>query len=414
MNSILPYRLILFLVFSVFTSITSAQTTEDIQRIVSSKCTVCHTHGGSAPFPIYTSDDLTSRLKTVQLVLENHSMPPWKPDNNGLELLNNRSLSDSDFNLLTKWLLSNPTSKIRFTIPEESPSDKMKKFTDIKTAIIPDISATDTTIVLKIPFKFKTPIAVSSWQFKPTSFTDIHHLNFYIYEGNAENYKESETSNTFRKGFVYMNGWAPGYTHFSYSDGVGFTLPKEGVLLCDLHYSKITKKQKTNLTFRFGHSNLPIQRNIMPVLFNSQTFKFLNSDSLFIRAGTKRVIKGVYTSTGDFTLLSLSPHMHLYGKSFKAFYINKGDTIPILSIPDWDPSWQDFYHLAHPLKILKNSQILISADFDNTLDNPRQPVAQPVDVRNGWKITEEMLILLMFGTDYKKGDENLNFIHSGF
>ena len=43
--------------------------------------------------------------------------------------------------------------------------------------------------------------------------------------------------------------------------------------------------------------------------------------------------------------------MHLIGKSWLVYAENNGDTIPIISIPDWDFNWQNFYQPEYILKL---------------------------------------------------------------
>lgn len=64
----------------------------------------------------------------------------------------------------------------------------------------------------------------------------------------------------------------------------------------------------------------------------------------------------------DLSLLSVLPHMHLLGKSFKSFAITPdGDMIPLIHIPDWDFNWQQTYQFNNLLKIPRGSVIYAEA-----------------------------------------------------
>ena len=56
----------------------------------------------------------------------------------------------------------------------------------------------------------------------------------------------------------------------------------------------------------------------------------------------------------DVSILTINPHMHLLGKSFKAYAVTtKNDTIPLIKIDDWNFRWQYFYTFPKMKKFLK-------------------------------------------------------------
>ena len=103
--------------------------------------------------------------------------------------------------------------------------------------------------------------------------------------------------------------------------------------------------------------------------------------------------------------------MHLLGKSIKSFAIlPEGDTIPLISIPEWDFHWQYFYTFKKMIYIPEGSRICVEAWFDNTSDNPDNPFNPPqlVMERNGsMRTTDEMLQLIISYIPYREGDENI-------
>ena len=69
------------------------------------------------------------------------------------------------------------------------------------------------------------------------------------------------------------------------------------------------------------------------------------------------------------SLISILPHMHLIGKSWLVYAENNGDTIPIISIPDWDFNWQNFYQPEYMLKLPQGYTLHAYAVYDNTSSN---------------------------------------------
>ena len=111
----------------------------------------------------------------------------------------------------------------------------------------------------------------------------------------------------------------------------------------------------------------------------------------------------------DISLLTVNPHMHLLGKSFKAWAVPPaGDTIPLVYIPDWDFRWQYFYTFERMLRLPAGSVIEVEAVYDNTADNPNNPYSPPQTIaeRNGsMRTTDEMLQFILTYVPYRAGDE---------
>lgn len=112
----------------------------------------------------------------------------------------------------------------------------------------------------------------------------------------------------------------------------------------------------------------------------------------------------------DLTLITVLPHMHLLGKSFKAFAITPaGQVIHLINIPEWNFNWQMSYEFQHPIKLPKGSVIYAEAVYDNTLNNPRNPFSPPREATYGWGTYNEMMNLIIEYLDYQPGDEQLDW-----
>jgi len=113
----------------------------------------------------------------------------------------------------------------------------------------------------------------------------------------------------------------------------------------------------------------------------------------------------------DISILTINPHMHRIGKTFKAFATTpEGIIIPLIQIKDWDFRWQYFYTYKKMLKIPKGSIIRVEASYDNTLQNEDNPFDPPqlIEEKEGsMKSTDEMLQFIITYMPYKNGDENI-------
>jgi hypothetical protein len=110
----------------------------------------------------------------------------------------------------------------------------------------------------------------------------------------------------------------------------------------------------------------------------------------------------------DVTLLDVSPHMHLLGKSISAWAVTPtNQTIPLIEIEDWDFHWQGFYDFRNPIRIPMGSTLMGSATYDNTSANPNNPNDPLQVVTAGESTTEEMMLIFFSWTYYAPGDESI-------
>lgn len=381
---------------------------QDVATIITAKCQPCHRTGMSAPFAINTANDLLKRKDMVRLVVERGIMPPWQADSAGLQFKHSRALSTTERFELLEWLEEQKVN-IRFPLARRSSHSSLGR-SDAVTIALPGrmrvpASASDTTIEFSIPFRFDRSQNAVSLSFRSSEWKYIHHVNIFVCDS-----LRMTIGGDMMAGSVFVHGWAPGNTDFRFSEGVGFILPKAGVVRGDIHFSAKPEPSAPQIFFELGLSPMPVMREIKPVVFLESQPKVLDNDSIFIPAGSKKRLRAKYSVKSDYTLVCLSPHMHVFGRRFKAYLINGNDTTLLISIPDWDPAWQDFYLLDRPLHLPKGSVIEIEGEFDNTSENPRQPFNPPVPIGNGWKITDEMFVMFMFGTDYSEGDEMRKFV----
>jgi hypothetical protein len=96
----------------------------------------------------------------------------------------------------------------------------------------------------------------------------------------------------------------------------------------------------------------------------------------------------------NWRLLSLFPHMHLRGKSFRidARYPD-GKVETLLNVPKYDFNWQTTYELKNPKPIPSGTEMIIVGHHDNSSANFSNPDPSKT-VHWGDQTWEEMLIAL--------------------
>ena len=100
----------------------------------------------------------------------------------------------------------------------------------------------------------------------------------------------------------------------------------------------------------------------------------------------------VVTTPVDLQLLSLSPHMHLRGKSFRyELTLPDGTRETLLDVPHYDFNWQTAYALPEPRTIPRGSKLQSFATFDNSSNNLANPDPKKT-VTWGEQSWDEMLL----------------------
>ena len=119
--------------------------------------------------------------------------------------------------------------------------------------------------------------------------------------------------------------------------------------------------------------------------------------ALNLQAGKKdNLVKFSRRIPTDLTVYTVMPHMHLLGKSMKAWVETPEKTVvPLVFVDDWDFNWQLVYTLKKPMVLKKGSVVRVEAVYDNTDTNPRNPNSPPKPVYWGEQTTDEMALMIL-------------------
>jgi hypothetical protein len=91
------------------------------------------------------------------------------------------------------------------------------------------------------------------------------------------------------------------------------------------------------------------------------------------------------------SLIAIHPHMHLLGREMKVWAKLPDDsTRPLVHVDDWDFNWQGFYFYKTPVALPLGTWIELTAAWDNSEANPRNPNRPPKPVRWGERTVDEM------------------------
>ena len=92
----------------------------------------------------------------------------------------------------------------------------------------------------------------------------------------------------------------------------------------------------------------------------------------------------------------IAPHMHLLGKEMTVQMKRPdGTTECLIRIDDWDFNWQGSYRYATPIDVPAGTRLSLTAYFDNSANNPRNPNDPPQPVSWGEATTDEMCLAFL-------------------
>ncbi len=395
----------------------------DVAPILRAKCEGCHRPGEVAPFSLQSYTQASAWSVDIKRFTGTGQMPPWKPAPGfgDFQETDAHTLSETERNTIAKWADNGaPLGDIK-QLPAPRKFVQGWQLGEPDLVITPEkayhISADGEDVYRNFVIKsnFTEDRYISAVEVRPGNPAIVHHVIGYVDSGkqNGEYASEKlEAATTDGQpgytsfggpGFVptgMMGGWAPGNDPLFLPQGVGNRVPKGARIVMQVHYHK-DGKPETDLT-RFG------------VHFCRGTVQKVLSGGFAINLGFKippgdprYKAEAATTVQEDEHLFAVTPHMHLLGKEMKvwATFLD-GSEKPLVWIKDWDFNWQATYYLKEPMALPKGTRIHMTAYFDNSPQNLRNPMKDhPRIVTWGEQTTDEMCIAFFSAT---KDAEKLN------
>jgi hypothetical protein len=437
--------LTVFFLLILFTACQVQQDLEferDIVPIITNRCLTCHREKGIAPIELNSYAQLDKYRKNIILQVESGRMPPWPADQNYTKFVGQMCLRPGEKDTLISWLTNQTqnntksVSKEKIKIPHTSlPYPKPDTIISFGKRVFLKGDGLDKFFLISIPHNFLQDTVIKSIAFFPGNYSKVHHVNGHLvqYDSIDINVPRGTTvipndSLDPESAFTLMGlrnadgtfptltqsafNYLPGVLPINYPDGIGGFKTKKhcSFLLRDIHYGPaysdtsdissigiyFASKRPDRLTQEIQMGTLGITDIEPPLLIPAESVKKFTTR---------------YPVTKDLSVLTVNPHMHRLGWSFKAFaYNDKGDTISLINIPKWDFNWQYFYTFVNPVHIPAGYVIQAVGEYNNTIHNPFNPFHPPKDVSEragSMRTTDEMFQFILTVMDYRKGDESI-------
>ncbi|MBK9254782.1 MAG: hypothetical protein IPM42_04780 [Saprospiraceae bacterium] len=393
---------------------------KDVRPIILRHCVACHYSGGPAPFTLESYEDVRKRSKFISYVTSIGYMPPWKADPHFRTFRNERIISKEEIEILLKWSTGSlkkgkSPGKKKSNNQLDSPRKKADLEIVMKSSYKIPADNNDDFRFFHIPTNLKSDKYITGIEFVPGNKKRVHHSRIMVDTTNrlSDINGLSETDTAVYKFQKYpladefLYGWVPGNFVFRFPKGFGKKIKRNSDILLNMHYAPSTINEEDQSMVRLYLDDLQnIKREVKTFILRETN---ISNQPFFIPAESAPTF---YMSSGvikeDLSLLTIQPHAHLLGKSFRAFAItSEGDLIPLIKIDKWDFNWQTTYQFEKLIHIPKGSVILMEGQYDNTAENPYNPFNPPRNVGYGWRTVDEMMNLIIYFVDYQINDENL-------
>jgi hypothetical protein len=390
--------------------------TKDVAPILYKNCTGCHRPGEIAPMSLLTYDDVRPRAKDIRDEVADGTMPPWHADRTHGSFANDRSLSDADKAVLTRWANGGAPKGDLKDLP--APPTYVDGWTigqpDAVVSMPADYKVPSDGFVEYEYFEVPTNFAEDKWvqrmEVRPGDRSVVHHVIVFArtpqperrpagvrfaqgmeiphgQTGGGDEGTRVKGQHLFprpeRTGAM-IGGFAPGTSSLVFQPGEALLVRAGSTIVLQMHYTTSGRPAVDRTKVGFVFAKQPPEREM-------RTTALVNGQ-LKIPAGAKDYsLAAEMTTTADITLRSMLPHTHLRGKSWEytATYPDGRSEI-VLAVPKYDFNWQTDYVFAQPLKLPKGTKIRAVAHYDNSAENKSNP-DPTVDVWWGDQTWEEMM-----------------------
>lgn len=365
--------------------------TKHIARIVQNRCAECHRSSEIGPMDLTTYDQVAGWSEMIREVVSEGRMPPWFANPAHGEFKNDARLTEEEKGLFYQW--------VECGCPEGDPADlpEPRKFVEGWNIGEPDVVfqmadepyevQAEGTIDYQY-FTVDTGFTEDKWikaaEARPGNRAVVHHIIVFI---GARGRPGGE-----RSGGASI-GYAPGMQARVFSDGMAMKIPAGATLNFQMHYTATGRPESdlSSVGFIFADPS-EIKQEVKGGMSGNVSFRIPPHAEDYEVKSRKKFRR-------DSLLLSMLPHMHVRGKSFRyELEYPDGNREILLDVPKYDFNWQLWYSLKEPKFIPKGSRIYCTAKFDNSANNPFNPDPS-AEITWGEQTWEEMMFGFMTFAD---------------
>jgi hypothetical protein len=378
---------------------------KEVVRILQANCQKCHHDGGIGPFPLVTYEDAFSHKNSIVSMTGSRKMPPWHVASSCNAFEGDPSLAAGDVAMLSNWVAAGAPEGYAadlpapLTFPATWSLGTPDQVLQMPEPMKPNFNQGDVYRCFVLPTGLTEDRYVRAVEILPGARKMVHHVILFVdTSGAAQKLDEADPGPGYScfggPGFSVnaaapsLGGWAPGNQPRFLPDGLGMALPKGASVVMQVHYSAHNGIGATDQsTVGIYFTRAPVQKRVLiaPVV-NTQF-------SIPAGASDYEVTASIPFLPFDAHLIGVTPHMHLLGRTMHvSFTTLEGKESCLAEVPDWDFNWQATYTYKNALPAPFGVNLSLSARYDNSESNDRNPNLPPKSVGWGENTTDEMCI----------------------
>ncbi len=404
----------------------AATFSKDVAPIFFSKCGGCHRPYDVAPMSLLDYKSARPWAKAIREAVLARKMPPWFADPRWGSFANDPRLSSREIETIQAWVDAGA--------PEGDPRDlppapvfiegwRLGK-PDLVIDIGQDFSVKpgqDAYEHFIVATNFTDGKWIRAAEIRPGNRKVVHHVHVSVIADAAQAGSTSIESMTALNRFLvregtltrvradapvvddgcavdvadlpYLRGFQegalasflPGRAPDVFPEGSAKWIPPDSKFEFVIHYARASGAPQTDRT------SVGLYLAAAPP---ERTLRRMDLRNFFFRipaGAASHEVKRCYTFERDKLLLSITPHMHYRAHDVTYELVRpNGQRETLLVVPHYDFNWQLVYRLREPLRVEKDSRLIVTAHYDNSPNNPANP--DPAQsVRWGDKSEEEMM-----------------------
>ena len=358
-----------------------------VSRVLRRHCTQCHREGEIGPFALTEYDEVVGWADMMLEVIDQGRMPPWHASPEHGDFVNARPMPDADKQLLRDWVLAGTPFGDPRRLPPAMPAAPGWRLPETPELVFPmrsrpyDVPAEGTVEYqyFVVDPGFQEDRWVRAAEVIPGNPAVVHHCIVFIRPPDGSDFRD----------IGMLAAYVPGQSPLALPSGYARRIPAGSKLVFQMHYTPNGRAQQD--TTRVGllmTDRQQVSREVFALGGINHEFEIPPYAASHEVSG--RV--SWYPRQGE--LLSITPHMHLRGKSFRMVARRDGDSETLLEVPHYDFNWQHNYQLREPLPLANIDALEFTSVFDNSAGNPHNP--DPAErVMWGDQTWEEMAIVFV-------------------
>ena len=411
---------------------------KDVLPILQKNCQGCHRPGQVAPMSFLSYESTRPWAKAMKAAVLSRKMPPWFADPQFGHFGNDRSLKQADIETMANWVDAGaPEGNAKDAPP---PVKWPEEGWDIQPDLI--VNGPETAIpahpknnviewtFVTVPSGLTQDTWVTSMQIRPSEPSVTHHICVYFKPHTADvEYNKPvwydrprDENGAALESAAGINGrgipqsitagsngiegcYVPGQLSQDYRTHGAAKLVKAGTdIVFQLHYTPNGKDVTDRPRIGFTVAKAEPQR--VYVSFGISAPSDPKHFAIPPNDGNWASPPAEVEFTQDVDLVWMFPHMHVRGKdmTYRLDYPD-GKSETVLSVPHYDFNWQLGYDLARPVHVPKGTKLIVTAHYDNSVNNKFNPDPNKI-VYYGDMTWEEMMfpffsVVVDHGTDTK-------------